>query len=297
MSYLKDKKIGEFIGNGEVVEQIKKSVFNKEGGSFILYGASGVGKATYAYMMSEYILNDFVVPSRPITGQIYNLSHPDFLVIDGEDQENGTIGIDEIRKVQSFAMLSAGQSKHKVIIIDKADNLNRNAANALLKILEEPPRKTFIFIISDVLGRMLPTLRSRCIKFRFRALTFSEFNTLVEGGDELLYRITQGSVKLAKALSNCDDITLYADVMESFRNKNKDFNKVLEIAERASKSDTVWVIVQKIILHYMVETIKTNTTGEKLDKQLEYYAQVKDLFAQAEVFNLDKKAVIVSILR
>ncbi len=108
-----------------------------------------------------------VEPNSRTDRQIRALSHPSLFVIrrpyDPKTKRfSQIIPVDEVRKLKGFLSLSAGDEGRRVVIVDSADDLNQNAANALLKSLEEPPGRTIFLLITSAPGRLLPTIRSRC---------------------------------------------------------------------------------------------------------------------------------------
>ena len=298
MEAAKRKNLQPLIGNSKVITEIKKVISTRsEGGSFILHGSSGVGKSTCAYQMAQYLINNFIDSEENATS-ILNLYHPDFFVVDGDDAENGIINVDAIRSAIEFSRYKPIKSANKVIIIDKADQLNINASNALLKLLEEPNTHTFIFIICDVLGRMLPTLRSRCIKFRFHALNQEEFSTLSTGkniNDDSIYNITSGSLTLLEDMKESDSAELYDEIASLFQDNKRPYDNVLRISDKAAKTTHNWLVAKRAILKYMSNSILECKDKAQLERKLDFYNKVKDLFVAEEIYNLDKKAIIANI--
>jgi len=152
--------------------------------AWLLAGPAGIGKATLAYLFARAALarrdeQDLfgqglaIVPDGPTDRQIRAQAHPSLLVIrrtyDPKSKRFAqTIPVDEVRRLKSFLALSAEAGGRRVVIVDSADDLNANAANALLKSLEEPPPQTIFLLITSAPGRLIPTIRSRC---RFIALS------------------------------------------------------------------------------------------------------------------------------
>lgn len=134
--------------------------------AWLLSGHKGIGKATFAYQVARYILKANQNNDQFFDTLINQKSHPNFLIIEREFDEDGKlqneISIDSIRKIAHFVHQSAAFPGWRVIVIDAIDDLNRNAANALLKILEEPPKQVLILLVCHGVGRILPTIRSRC---------------------------------------------------------------------------------------------------------------------------------------
>lgn len=159
--------------------------------AWLLTGTEGVGKATFAYRAARRLLGApseprFGVlgasPEHPVSRQIIARSHPDLMVLEriGDDGKlRKTIPVDEARKLSDFFSKSPAAAPHRVAIIDAADDLNVNAANAVLKTLEEPPPRGVILLVSHSPGGLLPTIRSRCRRLTFNALPEEQVTTFV----------------------------------------------------------------------------------------------------------------------
>lgn len=152
--------------------------------AWLLCGRAGIGKATLAYRLARHVLASAeerttssleVDPETAAARQVAALSHPGLLVLrrpyDVRSKRFSTgIPVDEVRRLKSFLGLTAGDNAWRVIIVDSADDLNPNAANALLKSLEEPPRRAVFVLISSEASSLLPTIRSRCRRLNMRPL-------------------------------------------------------------------------------------------------------------------------------
>lgn len=152
---------------------------------WLVTGPRGVGKATLAYRFARHALSEAsdrgsddrlsADPEGRGARQVVSLAHPSLLVIrrpyDLKDKRFRTaITIDEVRKLREFLGHTSGGGGWRVVIVDQADELNANAANALLKSLEEPPARCVFFLISSEPGRLLPTIRSRCRRLALERL-------------------------------------------------------------------------------------------------------------------------------
>jgi DNA polymerase-3 subunit delta' len=149
--------------------------------AWLLVGPRGVGKATFAYRAARRLLGAEAAPelgrlgSRPddpVCRQILARAHPDLLVLQRETEDarpRRGIPVDEARLLPEFFAKSPATAPYRVAIVDTADDLNANAANAVLKTLEEPPERGVVLLVSHSPGGLLPTLRSRCRRLRFAA--------------------------------------------------------------------------------------------------------------------------------
>lgn len=151
--------------------------------AWMITGPKGVGKATLAYRLARRALGAApsladdeplgADPLDPVCRRLEALSHPDFLLIrrpynDKTGKLKGEITVEEARKAPEFFSKSASGGGWRVCIVDSADDLNINAANALLKTLEEPPQCGLLMLIVHAPGRLLPTIRSRCRRLSLR---------------------------------------------------------------------------------------------------------------------------------
>ena len=168
--------------------------------AWLITGTEGIGKATLSYRVARAALarpedrdpfggSLHIEASCPSYRQVTALSHPGLLIIRrGYDQKakrfSASISVDDVRRLRNFLALSAEQQGWRVVIVDSADELNVNAANALLKSLEEPPAKTIFLIISSAPGRLLPTIRSRCRSLALAPLGSDDLLKAVRGALE-----------------------------------------------------------------------------------------------------------------
>ncbi len=150
--------------------------------AWLLTGPEGVGKATFAYRAARRLLGAPVDrshgvlgtrPDHPVSRQIIAHAHPDLFVLERVGQDGKVrkvIPVDEARGLSEFFSKSPASAPHRVAIIDAADDLNVNAANAILKTLEEPPAHGILLMVSHSPGGLLPTIRSRCRRLAFQPL-------------------------------------------------------------------------------------------------------------------------------
>src|SRR5579863_3279342 len=149
--------------------------------AWLVTGPEGVGKATFAYRTARRLLGARPAPESgllgadpddPVFRQVAGRAHPDLLVIERDEPDGKprrSIPVEEARALPEFFAKSPGRAAYRVAIIDSADELTPNAANAVLKTLEEPPERGVLFLISHRPGALLPTIRSRCRRLAFVA--------------------------------------------------------------------------------------------------------------------------------
>ena len=149
--------------------------------AWLLVGPEGVGKATFAYRAARRLLGARPAPGYGLLGadpddpafrQVAGRAHPDLLVLERDNPDakaRKSIPVDEARALPEFFSKSPGRAAYRVAVIDSADDLNANAANAVLKTLEEPPPRGVLLLVSHRPGSLLPTIRSRCRRLVFSA--------------------------------------------------------------------------------------------------------------------------------
>ena len=151
--------------------------------AWMLTGPQGIGKATLALQLACFVLERGRLPlehchTGRAASQIRSGAHPAFRRIAREVQDNGKlrkeITVEPVRSLTPFLGLSAADGGWRVILIDALEDMNRTAANALLKMLEEPPGQTLFIGTSHAPGRLLPTIRSRCRRLALQPLTDDE---------------------------------------------------------------------------------------------------------------------------
>ena len=207
---------------------------------WLVTGAEGIGKATLAYRVARYILADpaerthgtlDIGPDTRTARQVLALSHPGLLVIRRAWDPKGkrfpaTIPVDEVRRLKSFLGRTADEDTWRVVIVDRAEELNISAANALLKSLEEPPPRTVFLLVSSAPGRLLVTIRSRVRTLDLapladEALRRAVAQAFAASGDEVaagvpapsdwerLARLSDGSVRRLLSLHAAKGVALY----------------------------------------------------------------------------------------
>src|SRR4051794_25841643 len=203
--------------------------------AWLIGGPQGIGKATLAYRMARFVLAHrnplasevqraetlAVDPSDPVARHVAAGAHGGLLTLERTLNEKGVmrtvITVDETRETISFFGSTAAVEGWRVCIVDTVDELNPNAANALLKILEEPPQQSLFLLVSHAPSRVLPTIQSRCRKLALRSLDpadvlrAAETATGADPGDPALAEAaaaSEGSVARALLLIGGDALKL-----------------------------------------------------------------------------------------
>jgi DNA polymerase III subunit delta' len=231
---------------------------------WLISGPSGVGKATLAWRLARFLLATPVAdggmfdPAPPTTLDITH-DHPVSRRIsamsegrmfslrrglnDKETAYSADIRVDDMRRMKSFFTMSATDGGRRAAVIDAADDMNTAAANALLKLLEEPPAGVTLFLISHQPHRLLPTIRSRCRELRLAPLapeTLSDAltaagGTLAPADMQAMAELAGGSVGEAFRLTNQDGLAVYAGLIKLFAALPRlDRPDALKLAETAA---------------------------------------------------------------
>ena len=167
-----------FIGNDRLVDFL---VFSEENNrlhhAYLLSGDKGIGKATFAYNFARYLFNNKKNNFSKIDRDnkhcrlIESRSHPDLFVIEiDKESKRNKIDVNQVRECIDFFNYTTALCNYKICIIDSLDDMNLNSANAILKVLEEPPDNSLFLIISQSPKSIIPTIRSRCLELKFERL-------------------------------------------------------------------------------------------------------------------------------
>ena len=240
------RETARVFGHDPALAQVAQAI---EGGrmhhGWLLTGPRGTGKATLGWAMARQLLarqpddmfaapvpRDLTLdPGHPVARRVLALSEPRLALIrrpfdDKLGRLKTEIPVDTVRALKRFFALSAADGGTRVVIVDAADDLNTSAANALLKLLEEPPPDCVLILISHQPARLLPTIRSRCRTLRLsplapedlaRALAATGAEVPADGpGRDRLARLAGGSVGRALGLTEGGGLGLYDRLMALF---------------------------------------------------------------------------------
>ena len=233
------------IENEYLVNKLTNNYINKSlPHSLIIHGVKGIGKFTFAFFLIKNIYSEIIRNNKDYhINLMYNNTHPNIKYLQKEfDDKNNKfknyITIDQVRSLDNFIYQTSFDNLPKFVIIDSADDLNLNAANALLKILEEPKYNTYFILITNQISSLLATLRSRCLKFNFEKPSFEGFNKiLLFHNDKLkseeisfLFDLSNGSPGLALELFSEDIKDIYSTLLEILSKKDSLSTKVINLS-------------------------------------------------------------------
>lgn len=303
-------------------EQISSALKKgKLSGSWLISGPYGVGKKKFAEHLSAFLVtgnwdakisfhSDIKWIERSLTEDEKKENVKAILA--GKAIEEKTtdrarkreITVDDIRDGIKFLSLKSSGTNPRVLIVNLADEMNENAANALLKMLEEPYPNTLILLLCQNIGKLLPTIRSRCRKIVIRPLSEAELIQKIKEeipfckDAELLASLSDGSIGLAKDIYKYKGIEIYQKVL-SFMvpAKQIDFEKLSTFADSFVKDDMAYGLLKIFVLDKLSSMIKEYSLIDcfKTEKLMDVYNFTNKLFADIDFIYLDKKQSIVNI--
>jgi DNA polymerase-3 subunit delta' len=283
------------IGHQEAQDIFHKAFHsNRFHHAWIIHGPVGIGKATFAFHMARFLLSgeDNILSNNPIYRRILADSHGDLRVI-GEEGE-GEIGVETIRDLNTFLNQTSVEGGFRIVIIDGAERLNRNAANALLKRLEEPPAKTVFFLVTSCLGRLLPTIRSRCQVLTLSPLSESEVAAVFKSQDidfEPHAMLAEGSPGLLARYRDEPGQQLSIEFQEVLGGKS-----ATSLIRSYGGDEATYTLLEDLLRsHIHQELLEKALQESSLDKTLKIWDKVDQLLETCRFAQLDKKATLTCV--
>lgn len=315
--------------------------------AWLISGPRGIGKATLAYRFARFLLQEkgagqghpvslYVPPDSSVFKRVAAGGHPDLLTIERGSDPKGkprtSIPIEEIRRLIEFIHRTAFEGGWRVVVVDAADDLNRNSANALLKVLEEPPRRTMLLLVCHSTGRLPATIRSRCRRIVLQSLeptaaaqVMSEHRPDLAADDiATLARIAEGRPGYALALAEQGGLSLFRDLLrlcETF--PDLDLQRMHLFAERfaGQAGQGAFEVFRALLIWWLARVARIGAsrapihateavdidpgeaalvaklgTAAPLDRWLELWEKTGRLFDRGEALNLDRRQVALNAL-
>lgn len=301
------------------IEQIQKAVQNKKiFGSWLIVGG-------YEYEKKDFILNSCSV----ILNQNINLGfHPNIkwlecglteeakkeiqknilagkaIDTEAEYDRKREITVDDIRSGIQFLSLKSDSNQGRILIINPADKMNENAANALLKILEEPPSNSVVFLLCQNMGKLLPTIKSRCRQIVIKPLSKEELKKririkypMIDDVDQVV-SLSRGSEGLAMEICENDGIALYQEMVSLLKPQDEiSLENLRAFIDDLNKNETAFDLFKKFISDWLCEQTKKYALLNPFVAEdfMDLYQEVNQLFTDIDRIYLDKKHVIQTV--
>ena len=286
--------------------------------ALILAGPQGIGKATLAFHFAHHLLRHGDSATAPdvlavpdvgssLFRQVASGAHPGVLHLtrplnDKTKNFKSAVTVDEIRKVGRFLSMTAHDGGWRVVVVDPADDMNVNAANALLKSLEEPPSRTMFLLVAHSLGALLPTIRSRCQIVRLQPLATEELEAVLDGFDlafpkddaarAALLERAAGSPRNAVLLQQYGGVDI-AEALEG-ASRQRDVTAWHKIADAVAGRDQA--IAFELFNRHALDLLANAAVAaaganalEQAKSLADTWQEARDAISDAEIYNLDKK--------
>ena len=317
----------------------------------ILSGPRGIGKATLAFRLARFLLSRTITdpnqnsmfgddapqaaaetlaldPDHPAFRRVASAGHADLITIeralDKSGNQKSTLDVAQLRKVAPFLRMTASSGGWRVVVIDDADMMNRNAQNALLKILEEPPKNTVLILVTHRLGTLIPTIRSRTQTFTLNAPPIGDFQKILAlknhhfGGTELeaLFALSGGAVGRALSLVEEGGLDQMGQIIDLFNGyPNFDNSKIHNLASELARKgkDTNFKNFQNIMCWIAEQMLFAKARGmalpagpmeqdcfanimsdHSLEQLIQLSEQLSDHFNKVNHANLEKRFAVLA---
>lgn len=319
--------------------------------AWLICGPRGIGKATLAYRMARHALTQIAEPAaadmfggpppptnlkmspeHPIFKRVAAMGHGDFRSVERawtdskQTKRKTSIAIDDIREIGSFLSMTPSEGAWRTIVIDAADEMNPNSANAVLKVLEEPPKRALLFLVAHNPDRLLPTIRSRCRRLDLKPLSSQQVTILLNryrpslkpAEVASLSILADGSIGRALELDDEGGVELFGDLMAILGDLPRlNITRLHALSEKALRGDAFrtltgllnWWLARMVALgaRDALAGAPEVAPGERdLARRLlsvappaawaDAWALIGHMAARAEAVNVDKKRMLLSIL-
>ncbi|MGI9498795.1 MAG: DNA polymerase III subunit delta' [Geminicoccaceae bacterium] len=327
----------QLLGHDDAIRTLERALASgRLHHGWLFHGRRGIGKATLAYRFARVLLAGAsrpgleLEPDHPVFTQVAGRHHPDFAVIEAErDPKTGKIKpgipVDRVREATARLHSTSAISERRVLIVDGAEQLNRNAANALLKPLEEPPAGAVLILVSHRPGQVAATLRSRTAKLPMQGLDDATLlDLLTRRAPDLaadarapIVAMAKGSLGRALELAGGEWLEAYEKLLCTVAAEPVDALALDDLASALAKQSakdglpTVIDLIQTVFGRIVAgETDRLGpplfaeeksrlsrlATRQSLDRWAALWEKVGRLSAAADGLNLDHAQVLAQIL-
>lgn len=304
----------EFLAAPDLEAQLQRSIAQGAlANGWLITGPEGIGKATLAYRLARGLLHDGGKTLDPpadarASALIAARAHPDLFVAERrydekKERQAAEISVDTARDLIHFLNHTASMGGWRVAIVDTADDLNRNSANALLKALEEPPPRTALFVLSAAPGRLLPTIRSRCRRLALRpyadetVAAFLQREGAARGPEAAkIAAAAEGRPGFALRLALGDGPEA-VDAVEAFVTARDATGVAQRLAPKSA--DGVWPIFQELLLRRIDRAARdlALNADERAGAMVKLRETIGGLFARGDAVNLDRFQMVLAAAR
>jgi DNA polymerase III subunit delta' len=295
--------------------------------AWLIGGAQGIGKATLAYRVARTVLdprksNDRAISSLDVPAdshvarQVVALSHPNLSVLrraPATDKKgpSATIPVDAVRRALGMFGSTAADGGYRVCVVDSAEDLTISSANALLKVIEEPPPRSLFLIVSHAPQRILPTIRSRCRRLLLRPLEErdikgaiaslgSPWTDIPQDVVDQALRYGEGSVRRTLELLDADKVAFIDQVTQLLNGLPKtDTKQVLALAEALARrdADDSYELTLETVQRWVSERLheRAGLGASRLAPLVEVCEKIDRSAREIDVFNLDRRPFILTM--
>ena len=288
MKVIQELQSQDLQGFSEISSQIIRDFYTQKlPHALLIYGKKGCGKSNFAKLIAKNLLINNIKNNNSINhnhnnnydisfnlNQISSILHPDLLLIEKEDGKN-EIQIEQIRNLKNFVNQTPNIAICKFIIIDSACELNKNAANSLLKTLEEPQNNNFFILIVHNISRILPTIKSRCRLLKAPNFSSKEFLQLLNCRNLNISREEQDFLSnicdnsIANAVNNGNDYkNFYCKLLDVIIN-SKINSELIEIANNKNFDFSIVNIVFSFLTKRFIQYLSAKSSGAEFDSYFE----------------------------
>lgn len=290
---------------------------------WLFAGPRGIGKATLAFRLARFLLTHpdpgsaagstslFVPPESPVAHRIASRGHADLFVLervyDAKSERLKTeIAVDDVRRASAFFARTAGEGGWRICIVDAAEDLNTESANALLKILEEPPAHSLFILVSHQPGRLLATIRSRCLRLDLSPLSETDSVKVLEGMAEQeaedikrAAQLSRGSPGRALELLNSDGAK-YFDLLRQLMSRSQpiDLPAKISIADGLQGRDMAedFTIFSELLLTHVADLARRSALAGGGSALARAHEEIGHTLRQASALNLDRRQTVLDML-